>query len=283
MTATVTDLGGELVECTIDGLGELRFENFGPGEWLTQKGEPAKKSRRRYLLNGDEVDSVSSIVGTLDKPGLYPWHEDHGARGGVEAERMGELVGVPPEEIIKRVRFLGLGATAARDDGADRGTAIHSAFHTLATTGIAPKLSDFPVAWRGWVKGAARAWMALDPEPLDSEFMVCHPELGYAGRPDLLCRVNGQRVLIDYKTNKGRVYDQAHYQTRGYVETFSHCGIEPVDKILIVGIDDDGGFQLVDCAATPEDWSALLHTFRARKRINAAMAAARKASKAASV
>lgn len=54
----------------IDGIGELVYENYGPGEWMTKKGDPAKIARRRYLLNDSELDSVSSIVGTIDKPAL---------------------------------------------------------------------------------------------------------------------------------------------------------------------------------------------------------------------
>jgi hypothetical protein len=275
----VTDLGGEVVERTIDGLGVLRFENFGPGEWLTKAGEPAKIARRRYLLDGTELDSVSSIVGLFSKEALYYWHEDHGARGAVEAMEAGELEDVPLDEVVKRVRSLGLGAKAAKDEGAERGQAIHTAFETLAKTGEAPHFSDYPKAWWPWVKGCAKAWLKLDPEPIDVEFMVCHPALGYAGRPDLLCRSKGERVLVDYKTGKGRIYEQAHYQTRGYSEAFEPCEIEPVDGIVIVGIGDDSSVILEDCAATPEDWAALVHTFRSRKRVNAAIAAAKKAAK----
>ncbi len=134
----VTDLGGEVVERTIDGLGVIRFENYGPGEWRTKAGEPAKIARRRYLLNGVVLDSVSSIVEVLSKPALVMWAEDHGARGAVEAMEAGELEDVPLDEVVKRVRSLGLGAKAAKDEGAERGQAIHTAFETLAKTGEAP-------------------------------------------------------------------------------------------------------------------------------------------------
>jgi hypothetical protein len=275
----VTDLGGEVVERTIDGLGVLRFENFGPGEWLTKAGEPAKIARRRYLLDGVELDSVSAIVGLFSKEALYYWHEDHGARGAVEAVEAGELEGVPLDEVVKRIRSLGLGAKAAKDEGAERGQAIHTAFQTLAETGEAPHFTDYPKAWWPWVRGCAKAWLKLNPVPIDAEFMVCNPAMGYAGRPDLLCWAKGKRVLIDYKTGKGRIYEQAHYQTRGYSEAFEPCGVEPVDAIVIAGIGDDSSVILEDCAATPEDWRALVHTFRSRKRVNAAIAAAKKAAK----
>lgn len=277
MSATATDLivDGEIVEREIEGLGTLRFEELGPGEWLTQKGEPAKKDRRRYALNGDEFVSVSSITNTLEKPALYAWYEDHGARGGAEAQRRGELDGLEPQEIIRRVRALDLGAERQRDEAAERGKAIHSAFEKLATTGEAPKLSDHPQEWRAWIKGAARAWLLLNPEPEEAEKIVCEPAHRYAGRPDLICRTDGRRTLIDYKTGKGRIYEQAHYQTRGYAMALEPSGIEPVDDIVIVGISDTGEVELVHCEATELDFLGLLVVHRSRKRINSAMATQR--------
>ncbi len=271
----------EIVEREIDGLGLLRYEEHGPGEWLTKKGEPAKIGRRRYSLDGEQLDSVSSIVDTLDKSGgLVPWAEDHGARGAVQAMEMGKLKDVPLEEVILRVRELGLGSKAAKDDASDRGKAVHAAFQTLATTGEAPRLSDYPEAWRPWMQGCAKAWLKLDPEPIAAEFMVCNPEMGYAGRPDLLCRRKGETILIDYKTGKGRIFEQAHYQTRGYVEAFPYCQIEPPERIVIVGIADDSSVDFVNCSATSKDWQALVTVFRSRKAVNAAIAAAKRLSRA---
>lgn len=274
-------LGGEIVEREISGVGVLRFENLGPGEWLTQKGEPAKKARRRYLLDDGEMDSVSSIVSTLDKPALLHWYEEQSAIGAVRAHRAGELDGVPEDEYVERLKLLRLGASAARDEGADRGHAIHAAFERLAKHGEVPRPSVFPPGQRAWVQGAVSAWMHMRPEPVEVEQIVCNPEHGYAGRPDLIAIVDGRRTLIDWKTGKGRVFDQAHYQTRAYAECLPCCGLDPVDDIVIVGVDDQGGFELIRCEATPEDFYDLLRTFRSRKRVNAGMAKQRKALRAA--
>lgn len=275
-------MGEELIR-HIEGVGDLVYESHEAGEWTTAKGEPAKKARRRYLLNGEELDSVSSIVSTLDKgDGLNYWHEDHGARGGVLAERMGELDGVPMEDIVKRVRLLKLGAEAARKESAARGTAIHEPFHHFALTGEYPVLSDYPLEWRGWIKGVAKVLLKLEPEPVDSEFMVCNEILKYAGRPDLVCNVKGRRQLWDYKSSMaGTVYPQAHFQTRLYEMCFEGCGIEPVDDILIIPLAEDGEYrQPVYCEANSWDAMALVATFWARKKINAATAVQRKKAKA---
>lgn len=277
---TVENTGGEVLERHFDGIGLLRFENFGPGQWLTKKGEPAKVARRRYLLDGDEFDSVSSIVGTIGAEGLIHWAEDHGARGGAKAQAMGELDGLGDEEIIERVRSLGLGAMAARDEAAARGTAVHVAGERLAA-GEPLRLADYPVEWRGWMQGLARAWLALDPQGGEVEQIVCHPHHRYAGRFDRTAYCGGALTLLDYKSGKGKVYDKAHFQTRLYEMARRACGLEPVERIVIVGVDERGGFQLVDCEADEPDALALLLTFRAQRRINAGMAAQRKAARRA--
>lgn len=274
-------IGGEVYERDISGTGLLRFEQCAPGEWLTAKGAPARKPHRCYMLNGDELDSVSSITGTIDKPALLFWYEQQTAIGTRKAAEMGELDGVPDEEIADRIKLLGLGASAARDMGADRGHAIHSAFEQLAREGTVPALADFPAVARPWVQGAARAWLLLAAEPTEIEFTVCHPTLGYAGRFDLIADCGGVRTLIDYKTGKGKVFDAAHYQTRLYAMALEHSGVEPVEEVVIVGVDDQGGARLVPCQASEKDARDLVGVFRSRKRINAAMAAHAKAVKAA--
>jgi hypothetical protein len=277
MSSAVADLivEGEIVEREIPGVGLLRFEDLGPGEWLTQRGEPAKKARRRYLLDGEELISVSQITGTLEKPALYAWYEDHGARGGAEAQRRGELDRLKPHEIIRKVRALELGAEKQRDEAAERGKAIHTAFETLALTGTPPKLSDYPREWYPWLQGAARAWLLMDPEPEEVEQMVCNPAYRFAGRPDQICRIGGRRTLIDYKTGKGRIYEQAHYQTRLYETCLEPSGIEPVEDIIIVGISDEGQVELVHCEASELEALGLLTVHLSSKRICKAMAAQR--------
>lgn len=278
---------GYTITREIPGIGVLKFEDYPAGSWLTQKGEPAKKARRRYLLGetemtaDTELDAVSSIGDTLSKAALLRWIEDQATRGAVTAERLGELQDVHEDDWMERVKALGLGASAKKEMGADRGSAVHVAAHTLATEGKPPNPSTYMPEWRPWLQGMTRAWLALEPEIIEAEAIVCYPEHGYAGRFDLLARVDDAVAVLDYKTGKGRVFDSAHYTTRLYSMAVQRSlGIE-VERTIIIGVDDDGGFQLVECEATEADALALLHTFRSRKRINSGMASQRRIAKAA--
>lgn len=278
----MTVIGGEVAERHLDGIGLLRYENCEAGEWLTQRGEPAKKPRRRYLLDGQDLVSVSSIVDNLHKPALIPWAEDHGARGGAALALAGQLDDCPPEEIIQRVRAAKLGSDAVRDEAADRGNAIHAGLEALVQTGKALDFADYPEAWRAWVQGAADAWLQLGcPRNGVAEEIVCNPARGYAGRPDLIVDVDGAWTLLDYKTGRGKIYDQAHYQTKLYDMANEACDLRPIDQILIVGISDQGKADLVACEATELDALSLIQIATGRKRINKGMATQRATRKKA--
>jgi hypothetical protein len=264
-------VSGEVLERVLPDGGVLTFENLGPGEWTTKAGQPAKTARRRYMLNGMELDSVSSIIDTLSKPALYAWYETQATLGAVRAERMGELHGVHETGWVERVRSLGLGASAKKDEGADRGNVTHAVLHALVLGEEPPSIDSFPAIARPWASGAYAAFMALDPKLIEAEQITCHPGLQYAGRPDLIARIGGDVTLVDYKSGKGRVFGEAHYQTRLYEMAKRQEGMR-IDRILIVGINDDGGYELVECEASEDDALNLLYTFHSRKRINAGMA-----------
>lgn len=272
--------GGERVVRIIEGVGEIVFENYGPGQWLTQRGTPAKITRRRYLLDGEPVDSVSQIADTLRKKALERWIEDQATRGAVHAERMGELAGVPEEDWSRRVRALNLGASAKRDEGADRGTIVHDALHGL-TRGIVPNPADVPALARPWLQGAMRAWIALGTgDTVISEEIVAHPELRYAGRPDLVRYVQGRLTLIDYKSSRGGIpYESAHYQARLYAMALECCGIA-VQDVLLVGINNDAGFEIVPCDISEAEARSLVHVHRATARVERATIERRRIARA---
>lgn len=274
--------GGERIVREIDGVGTLTFDDFVAGQWLTKKGEPAKISKRRYALDDRELDSVSSVVDTLRAWALEDWIERQATIGAARAMQLGKLRGVPEEEWRDQVKALGLGASAKRDEGADRGKAIHAVFEALALGRPAPNPAEFPALARPWLRGALLAWLALGvTESVAVEEIVCNPEHGYAGRPDLVCVADGRLTLVDWKTGKGRVYDKAHYQTRLYAMALAASVGIVVDRIVIVGIADDGGFELIECAVSEVDVVALLTVFRSRRRVESDMRAQRSIARAA--
>lgn len=261
--------------------GTVRFENLAAGDWLTSRGEPAKKPRRRYLINGLEVTSPSQLAGCLDKPALTRWIERESVIGAVKAERAGELAGVPEEDWPWRVQSIRLGASAKRDQGAERGTIVHQALHSLAVDGRVPDPAMVADYARRWLQGAILAWEALGiTRVIEAEQIVGHPELGFAGRFDLLAMADGLVTLIDWKTSpKGSVYAESHWQARAYAVAIERSLGLRVEDIKLIGVGPDGGFELISCEITSEDLESLVKVHYARKRVEQAQRDQRRVTK----
>lgn len=145
-----------------------------------------------------------------------------------------------------------------RDEGMARGKDAHRFIETYLKTGELLPLTDFEPQRRPYIQGAARFIFECDPQPVADgvERLVCHPELRYAGRLDLLAVLNDSPALtlLDYKTNpKGNVYAKAHAQMIGYAVADARCGGETVERCAVVGLNEEGGYRLVP---TPMDEAA---------------------------
>src|SRR5262249_49383629 len=124
----------------------------------------------------------------------------------------------------------------ANRDATDLGQAAHAIiqWHTRRMLGL-PDLGPEPsgpdgamqagLAWLDWTK-------AVDFQPQHTERLVYCPQCAYAGTCDAVAKVQGQLVVVDYKTGKA-VYREAHLQVAAY----KHA-------LLREGIVTDGGLIL---------------------------------------
>lgn len=207
-------------ERVIPGVGTLEAIQEPKREyWLLPEGG----QRRRRL------PSVTQIInGSIPKPGLVKW----AARLGPAYER-------------------------ARDQAAERGRWIHAFVEQYMQTG--ELLEDEPEDCRPYLPGIAGFLWEHDPKPLAIELIVCHPELGYAGRLDLIAEIAGVATLLDFKTNAaGRVYTEAHVQNCAYRAANERCGGVEIERGLLVGIDDQGAYNMIEAVDASKVWGASL-------------------------
>lgn len=245
-----------------------------------------RDASHRYWLHADgervSVISVTSALKVLDKPALLSWAESAGAEGAAILAAQGELKDVPPAQAIDIVRTHGLGMDAKRDAGADRGTATHAVLELWVRERRVPNLADFPPERRGYVQGVCAFLLATRPKPSSVERFVGSLKHRYAGRMDLRAEIDGRDCVIDLKTNpKGRVYDEAHLQARGYADADVECGSPEPDGIVIVAVGEDGSFEMVECEAESGDFLNVLNTHRSMSRLKNARAARERIAKAA--
>jgi hypothetical protein len=219
--------------------------------------------KRRYLIDGVEVPSVTTILGVLAKPALPWWGMQTGVDGLCALHRQG--VPIPwddPEGATKLLIEHRLTVNHVRDNAASRGTGVHDALEAWATSGRVPKLSEFPSEERGYVTALAKALIHLDPTPGATEVMVGSTEHGFAGRYDLRCFIDGRHVRLDLKTGK-RVYDEALLQLAAYELAAVEMGEHPSDQRLVLRLDREGGFEVVESHATQDMFLGVLRAYQA--------------------
>jgi len=233
--STTTNTDNVSASRDIPGVGRLDFEQTERSRsyWLL----PAGGQRRTRL------PSVTSILrDTWPKPQLLEWY----AR--------------TPD------------ASAVLKNASERGKAVHRFIETYLTTGNFLDFAEFPEDYWPYLRGAASFLWEYDPIPVSVELLVCHPEIGFAGRHDLLAEIGGQLTLVDYKTNpKGAVYPEAHVQCHAYALADERCGGVKVERTLIVGIGEDGSTNVVPGADASKMWGSVMDFYRTMKRFEKAL------------
>lgn len=193
---------------------------------------------RHYVTGTQRVPSVSTILTATAgrRWGLETWRRNLGA------ETADEVAGI------------------ARH----RGTVLHRQIHTYLRTGVEPAARS--VWWRSvWprVRGLrAMGTVVLAEDPLVHELDE------YGGTPDLVLRVAGRLVLLDWKTSDD-LRDQAlmmeyEDQVAGYADLVAwHLDERPELAQVIVAIPErDDQEHVVDLATALPRWRARLAAFR---------------------
>ena len=274
---------------------EIHYE-AAPRRLYRIRLDEAESSMALYA-NWEEVPSVSTVLGVLDKPALVWWGMKVGVAGLCELIDYQHVtlsrqypessleIEQSQDEIIELLKRQKLTVNHQRDKAADRGTNVHSALEAWAETGVTPDPRFFPENERGYVQGLVNFINDAHPHPLASEVMVASLD-GYAGRFDLLAnldfagkvvtktypkredkrdQVNGA-WLIDLKTSKD-CYPSYHLQTAAYFRALGECGYHLPDKYGILRVTEDGRYELVESRAIYEDFKRVLDAYNSIERI----------------
>lgn len=235
--------------------------------------------RRRYLVNGQPVPSVTQILGVLDKPALVWWGMRVGVEGACQLQAAQSLP-ENPEEAVKALTARKLTVNHVKTRAATRGTSLHDALEAYMRDGTVPMPAGFPEEDRGYVRALAKAMLDLNPVPLAMEVVVGSAAHGFGGRYDLLCELDGMKVRLDLKTGK-RVYETAHLQLAAYELAALEMGESRSDYQAILRLGEDGSFEFVVCRADPAEFLAVKAAFDAVTGLRAAIRDSKKAAKAA--
>lgn len=169
---------------------------------------------KRYYVNesGDRFPSVTTFLGSvLDKSGLDEWRS-----------RVGE------EE-----------ANRATNRGARRGTALHNVCEKYVLNEDLPAMMPSIQMLFNQVKPVLDA--RLD-EVIGVEIPLLSNHLRLGGRCDLVCRFDGKRSILDYKTTnwaKDRDMLEGYFiQETAYAIMHEECYGTPVTQLVTISAGD---------------------------------------------
>lgn len=208
-----------------------------------------KADSRHYLIDGQKVVRVTSVLSCIAKPGLMYWYGQHGN-----------------EECQRLMRHA-----------QDFGTRFHLAMESHALGMLAPWDIDDDIAPH--VEAARRWFDANVIEVVGIERRVHSRRHGFAGTADLIARIRDyaedRPVACDWKTSKAVAWEYG-LQLSAYLEGSREEGHDLGDERVVLWAprEQPGVFEAkrLPTDEHAEDWAAFLSaralwdTFEARER-----------------
>ena len=148
--------------------------------------------------------SVTTVIDTLSKPGLLYWAAEQAALQAVAvAGSLAERIDNEGQDVVvKWLRDARFRTPEGQLSAADLGTAVHDACEKYAITGIRPEVNPEVRPFLDRFDEKVQIWQ---PKYEVTEAAVYSLTHGYAGTLDAIATINGQRLLLDYKSSRKSV------------------------------------------------------------------------------
>ena len=223
-------------------------------------------AHRYWIPFPEEVASVTTALGVLDKPALPWWGMTQGVAGVSRLHELGVLPPlVNPDAIVKALTANKLTVNHVKGKAAARGVGAHHALEQLAATGRLD-LSKIEPEDQGYASAVLDWWLEANPTECVTEQMVGSRKHGFAGRYDLDCRLDVARCLVDLKTSKA-VYDSHLLQLELYGIGAAESGYGKFDNKYVLRAGADGSYEFVRSYATAGQALDVLRCYKAMQRL----------------
>lgn len=132
----------------------------------------------------------------------------------------------------------------------DYGTAVHKGSKIVLEGGALDLTMLHPSLYHPLAE--LKLWLdQYNPRLLEIERPMFSPKLGYAGTPDIICRIGKRNIVVDIKTG---AYGMAGPQTAGYEQLYREETKfwRSLERAVLV-LPDKGAFKFV-LMNNPADW-----------------------------
>jgi hypothetical protein len=122
------------------------------------------------------------------------------------------------------LKNVGLNASQILKEAGEVGSNVHSGIDQYVKTGNLNYLSEDKRElwkWEEWelLCKAMDFFTTFKPEIIVHEFSFASDELGYGGTIDMICKINGENWMIDYKSGNN-IYDSHYLQISAYIKAW---------------------------------------------------------------
>ncbi len=175
---------------------------------LQRKRRTKKKQHRGYyIVEGEKLVSVTTVLGIIHKYPLLLWYGKLGVEGAKKESRKAMTIG----------------------------SNVHSAIENYIKGKPTPNWNEGTA--RANAFGAFLSWLEdNDVEFVETELEVYSLEYGFAGTLDVGAIVNGENAIIDFKCSKG-IYQEVELQLQAYCKAKIEMGYEPPTVLYCVRLD----------------------------------------------
>ena len=213
-----------------------------------------------YGEKGEILLSVTGATGVIDKsPALMGWAVKMMSKYLTDRFESGVIIDIGMIETAKREYRL------AQKKAADIGTEIHA----WVSDWILGKKPEMPQDEN--VVNGITAFLKFQKEHkikwIESEKYIYSKEYKYAGILDAVARINGELVLVDFKSSNA-FYDEMRFQVAGYQIAYEEETKKKFDKTMIIRFGKETGeFGVKEIDNSKEDKKAFLAALILKRRI----------------
>lgn len=174
---------------------------------LTAIGSIPVRGEEPALVTAEDTDqrlwSVTTIIGSCDKPALVPWAAKQTAAAAIDdvAVWQSRLRNEGRDSAMKyltNARFRRKGQRSATE----LGTAVHKAAETKVIEGEFSREQRLDDELGPFLRQIDRFLEEMAPAYTAAEVTVFSPTYGYAGTADAFVELQGTPLIVDYKTTR---------------------------------------------------------------------------------